>query len=83
MLYIVLTACLVSSPEECGERYIPVYADVSLMACMMGAQAEIALWKETHAELNVSRWQCKAGETIAAAAAPRDLAARPARIGLK
>ncbi len=83
MLYIVLTVCLVSSPEECGQRYIPVYADVSPMACVMGAQAEIALWKETHAELNVSRWQCKTGEAIAAAAAPRDLSARPTRIGLK
>ena len=54
MLYIVQTACLVSSPDECGERYIPVHADVSPMACMMGAQAEIAIWKKIHAELDVA-----------------------------
>lgn len=80
MLYIVLTVCLVSSPGECEERYIPVYAEISPMACMMGAQAEIALWKETHAELDVTRWQCRTDKLIAAAAMPRVAAANPAEI---
>ncbi len=73
MLYIVLTACLVSSPDACEERYIPLYADISPMACMMGAQAEIARWQQTHADLDVSRWQCKTDEMIALAETPGEL----------
>ena len=83
MLYIVLTACLLSSPEDCEERYIPVYADVSPMACMMGAQSQIAIWQQSHAELHVARWQCKTGKMIEATTTPSDLGPKPTRFELE
>lgn len=66
MLYIVVTACLLSNPSDCAERHIPVYADVSLMGCMMGAQGEIARWRELHADLRVARWRCQTDAEILA-----------------
>ena len=80
MLYIALIACLAADPDACTERYIPVYADVSPMACTMGAQTEIARWREMHEHLVVLRWQCKTDRMIEAAAAAREFKATEAGV---
>jgi hypothetical protein len=70
MLYVVITACVASGSGICEDHYIPLYADISPMACMLGAQAEIARWKEVRTDLSISRWQCKTDKMLEAAAAP-------------
>lgn len=83
MQHIILTVCLVASPDVCEERTIPIYARLSPVACMMGAQAEIASWKEGRAELDVTRWRCSADSVRKVMATPRDLDGETVRVGRK
>ena len=58
MIELLFVACLATSPEDCREHSL-LYTDVTPMACMMGAQPELAKWAETHPRWTVGRWKCK------------------------
>jgi hypothetical protein len=36
-----------------------LFQDVTPMQCMMGAQAELAKWTESHPKEHISSWKCK------------------------
>lgn len=60
MIELVFTACLLAAPDRCEERALQ-YVDIrSPMACVMGAQPELAKWVEAHPKWRVARWACRA-----------------------
>ncbi|ANT63467.1 MULTISPECIES: hypothetical protein [Roseobacteraceae] len=58
MIELLFVACLSTAPDTCSERSL-VYTDVTPMACMMGAQPELARWVEEHPNFTVNRWRCR------------------------
>ena len=58
MIELLFVACLTSSPLDCHEEAM-VFIDVSPLACMMGAQPQLAQWTTTHPEYQVESWRCQ------------------------
>ncbi|WP_226628734.1 hypothetical protein [Alloyangia pacifica] len=58
MIELLFVACLSSAPDQCQQRSL-LYTDVTHMACMMGAQPELARWVEEHPNYTVSNWKCR------------------------
>lgn len=59
MIELVFIACLLSAPDRCEERSLQYVNVSSPMACMMGAQPELARWLESHPRWRVTRWSCR------------------------
>lgn len=58
MIEIVFVACLIGAPDQCSERHMPPFIDISVMQCVMGAQTHLAQWAERNPEYRIVRWQC-------------------------
>ncbi|WP_353476498.1 hypothetical protein PVT71_26650 (plasmid) [Salipiger sp. H15] len=58
MIELFFMACLSTAPDQCQPRSL-LYTDVTPMACMMGAQPELARWVEEHPAYTVARWSCR------------------------
>ena len=58
MIELLFVACLSTAPDQCEERSL-IFTDVSPMACMMGAQPELAKWTATHPAFHVAGWKCQ------------------------
>ncbi|NVO23106.1 hypothetical protein HJ526_13735 [Donghicola sp. C2-DW-16] len=59
MIELLFTACLASTPGICEEKSL-TFVDVTPMACMMGAQPELAKWQTEHPKFTVQGWKCRA-----------------------
>jgi hypothetical protein len=58
MIALVIAACLATS-DECRE--VPLLydaGDVSLLACMISGQSEVARWAGMNPDWRVTRWHC-------------------------
>lgn len=66
MIELVLTVCSIVQGANCREVSL-TFSDVSLMTCMVGAQPQIAMWKEGHPNFTVNRWTCRAAGQYAKA----------------
>ncbi|MBK0399874.1 hypothetical protein H0I76_11790 [Limibaculum sp. M0105] len=58
MIELVFVACLLSAPDRCEEKALQ-FVDVSHMACLMGAQPQLAEWTESHPKWRIARWSCR------------------------
>ena len=58
MVELLFVACLSGAPENCLERSL-VFTDVTPMACMMGAQPELAKWAASHPNHTIQSWKCR------------------------
>lgn len=58
MISLVFVTCLISSPIDCVKRELPIYENISPMACLMGAQAELARWRAEHTDSRIVEWRC-------------------------
>ena len=58
MIELLFVACLSTAPDQCEERSM-IFTDVTPMACMMGAQPELAKWAATHPAFRVAGWKCQ------------------------
>ena len=58
MIELVFVACLVTVPDRCEEKALQ-FLDVTPMACMMGAQPQLAQWVEQHPKWRIARWSCR------------------------
>ncbi len=58
MIELLFVACLSGSPGECEERRLR-YDDMSLTACLVAAQPELARWNEEHPRFHVAKWRCR------------------------
>ena len=60
-MFIVLSVCLMSSPQTCREEHLRWSLEASnSMACVLSAQEVIAKWHESHTEWVIQRWRCAA-----------------------
>jgi hypothetical protein len=59
MMELILVVCLQVAPDQCEERSIGLYPDMTAFTCVMQGQPQIAAWAETHPELRVARWTCR------------------------
>ncbi|MEM8843322.1 MAG: hypothetical protein AAGD47_16285 [Pseudomonadota bacterium] len=59
MISLVFVTCLIGAPINCVKRDLPIYEDISPIACLMGAQAELARWRESHPGQRIVEWRCK------------------------
>lgn len=57
MIELLFVACLTTSPGDCHEE-VMVFFEVSPMACMMGAQPQLAKWTNDHPDYQVQSWRC-------------------------
>ena len=55
MIELACVACVKTMMRLCEERSIVFLPGVSLSACMMQAQPELAQWSESHPDLRVTR----------------------------
>lgn len=58
MVDLVLTICLIASPERCRDEHLYFENRGSLMHCMFLAPGTIAKWTEEHPAHRVVRWKC-------------------------
>lgn len=58
MIELLFTTCLSAAPDVCQERQM-LFQDVTPTQCMVGAQAELAKWTETHPKEHIAPWKCK------------------------
>jgi hypothetical protein len=58
MIELVFVACLAHDPMVCTEQKL-LYADVPLMACLIGGQSELAAWTSLHSAWTIGRWSCR------------------------
>jgi len=64
-MFILLSVCLLSSPQTCREEQIRWSLDQrSAMQCMMGAQAAIAKWHEENSRWEIKSWRCVAKDRL-------------------
>jgi hypothetical protein len=63
MMELLVVVCLLAAPENCEERSIGFYPEMSAMACMLQGQPQIAVWTEAHPGLRVARWTCRDSAT--------------------
>jgi hypothetical protein len=59
VIELIFLACLRTDALQCEERSKLYLADVGIMGCMVTAQAELALWSDSHPAFRVSRWSCR------------------------
>ncbi len=59
MIELVFIACLAAAPDRCEENTLQFLAPLSPMACMMGAQPQLAQWSARHPKWRIARWACR------------------------
>ncbi len=64
MLRLVFTICMIDAPATCEQREMLVYDEMPVIACMIGAMPELALWQQTHPNWRVARWRCEDDRTV-------------------
>ncbi|MHA6346005.1 hypothetical protein [Roseivivax sp. CAU 1761] len=62
MIELLFVACLSTAPNECREQSM-LYTDISPMACLMGAQPELAKWATQNPGYSIARYQCRFVDT--------------------
>jgi hypothetical protein len=58
MIELLFVTCMATAPDQCQERSL-LFTDISPMACMMGAQPELAKWTATHPNETINQWKCR------------------------
>jgi len=58
MIAIVISACLVGSPDVCRDHRIPLAQDVDLAHCAMFAPPHFVKWAERYPNWKIVRWHC-------------------------
>ena len=61
MIELLFVTCLATAPDTsntCRQRSL-LFTDVSPMACMMGAQPQLAKWVNEHPGQRVASWKCR------------------------
>ena len=59
MIELIFVACMATAPHACEEKSLQFAEQMTPMACMMGAQPQLAQWVEYHPQWTVSKWRCQ------------------------
>lgn len=55
---LILTVCLIASPDVCHDEHLYFERRGGLTQCTFLAPPEIARWSGEHPKLKVVRWKC-------------------------
>ncbi len=58
MIELAFVVCLSASSTTCESRAMQ-FSDISVRACTMGAQPQLAQWVNEHPGWQVRRWTCQ------------------------
>lgn len=58
MIELAFMVCLRAEPTTCENRAMQ-FADMSMTACVMGAQPQLALWQSDHPDWVIQGWSCR------------------------
>ncbi len=58
MVELVFAACLAAQMERCQTQSL-LFQDISMMTCMVQAQAQLADWSEGHTGWRIKKWHCQ------------------------
>lgn len=58
MIELLFVSCLSTDPASCQTRSL-IFVDMSLMACMVHGQQQIARWQSDHPKETVQEWKCR------------------------
>ena len=66
MIEIAAAVCLIAEPARCKDISLTYETQsVSVFACAMYGQSELAKWSTSHPGWRVSRWRCgEAGQVV-------------------
>ena len=59
MIELLFTVCLIAEPDKCDDRHLTYAEAIMPMACLMGAQGELARWSEKNPKWQIERWRCR------------------------
>ena len=66
MIEIAAAVCLMTAPHKCRDISLTFEADtISMFACMMYGQGELAKWSNDHPGWRVARYTCRQAGQIA------------------
>ena len=66
MIEIAAAVCMLSAPERCKDVSLTFEAEnITVFACMMYGQAELAKWTGEHPAWKISRWSCREAGQVA------------------
>jgi hypothetical protein len=59
MIELIITACLIASPDKChDERFKVLDGSITLIQCMMQIP-DFAGWKQSHPNHKIAGWHCR------------------------
>ncbi len=58
MIELFFVACLMKEVNHCEEHHL-LFAETTLMTCMIQAQPQLAMWGEFHRGWTIERWACR------------------------
>lgn len=58
MIELIFIACLAGSPNGCQEQRL-LFTDITPMACMAGAQPQLAKWTNERPGYEIRSWKCQ------------------------
>jgi len=59
MIELLFVACLVGAPDECENKTLQFAENITPMACLMGAQPQLAQWTSQHPKWRIMSWKCQ------------------------
>lgn len=64
-MLILLSVCLLASPEVCREERVNwSFETTSYMGCFTHSQQAIAQWSTEHPQWRVAKWRCLARDLV-------------------
>lgn len=68
-MFILISICLLSQPDNCREDRISLsYEASNPIVCLRTAQSTLAAWQAAHPEWHINSWRCAARGSL-----PKDL----------
>jgi hypothetical protein len=58
MIELFFIACLNEQIRHCEEHSL-LFAETTLMTCMIQAQPQLGMWQESHLGWSIDRWSCR------------------------
>ena len=59
MIELIFVACLATEPAQCENKALQFAEDLTPMACLMGAQPQLAQWTNQHPKWRIKSWKCQ------------------------
>ena len=58
-MFVILSVCLLSSPNTCKEERVQQSVEQSTpIACVVQGQSTVADWGSAHPQWHINKWRC-------------------------